>query len=113
MQVPPRLFVYDDSVELTEVLEAVYEPRGLCVERIRSNDGAPAQEHSGNSIQVMASGASGLRSTGSGRCVVIGRFGFEDCDTQPGHADSRYRLRSPFHFRDLISAIDQLLDSGD
>ena len=103
-----RVLVIDGLRETEEVLKAVLEPKGHCVNRIRAHEAAshPSDPnvvvvHSENGNSVPANSAEFLRVPH----VVIGsRSGFKCGD---------YYLQKPFQYPELIGAIERLLANSD
>lgn len=98
----------DGPSETTEVLRAVFEPRGHAVDRVRQS-----QLPSGGSPGVIVwhtteseDAAAAERFAGIPR-VVIGRARVTEsaCDTR--------RLTQPFEYRELLNAIESLLSPGE
>jgi hypothetical protein len=96
--------VVDGPSETTEVLRAVFEPRGHVVDRVRQS-----QLPSGNSPRVVVWHTSESeevsaadRFVGVPR-VVIGRARVNDA------ASGTHRFSQPFEYRELLGAIESLL----
>jgi hypothetical protein len=111
------LLVYDDAVETSEVLKAVYQPRGLSVQRVTSRTMAQTGSSPETSLMVVNSG-SFYRMPGreSRLSVVIGRLDVDDDSLQTaaaGDGERTCRLPSLFDYRELVSAIDRLLCVSD
>ncbi len=108
MNSTPTVLVYDDAVETSEVLAAVYRPRGFHVER---RSVAPPETGSKGTVVVLSQEAS--RSRARALRVVGGRADdpFGGPDRAGGAADCR--MSSLFEYRELVSAIDRLLSETD
>lgn len=109
-----RVVVVDGLAETEEVLKAVLEPRGLRVERIRAHATQTSDRDSSapNVLVLHADDAvqAKRRSWDGIPCVVIGSADISDSNRLSG--DSRY-LQKPFCYRELILAIEQLLDTDE
>lgn len=110
------LLVYDDAVETSEVLTAVYQPRGLSVQRVTSRTMAHTCSPPETSLMVVNSG-SFYRMPGreSRLSVVIGRLDVDDSLQTAAATDGERTCRLPslFDYRELVSAIDRLLCVSD
>jgi predicted SPOUT superfamily RNA methylase MTH1 len=112
MNSTPTVLVYDDAIETSEVLAAVYQPRGFEVRRLASR-GESAEGSNGSAVVVLSSReGEQSRETKTPRKVLIGRVLDETspCDERRVAA---CRLSSLFDYRELVSAIDRLLCETD
>jgi hypothetical protein len=101
----PTLVVFDEACDTAEVLAAVYEPRGIVVERRRPSLEA-VRTDSWPSVVLLDGRRNSVAECGSAR-ILIGTAVVPD-DTVGGITNSR--AMSPlFHFPDLIAAVDSLL----
>lgn len=111
MKSTPTVLVYDDAIETSEVLEAVYQPRGFDVRRMTSL-GARAGSPKCGGVVVLSSHAGESASESPPIRVLIGRV-----SEGPSHCDASRvaacRLSSLFDYRELVSAIDRLLCETD
>jgi hypothetical protein len=113
MSSSPTVLVYDDAIETSEVLKAVYQPRGFEVHRQPSPGQCRHGQTFGNSVVVLRSLFNKpSEKTEAPLKVLIGRFEGESLP----HDESRVaacRLSSLFDYRELVSAIDRLLCGSD
>ena len=111
MSSTPTVHVYDDALETSEVLAAVYQPRGFEVRRLTSRGESVGAEYS-SAVVVLTSHTNPTSPSAAPLKVLIGRVP----DTAP-HGDARRvdacRLSSLFDYRELVSAIDRLLCGTD
>jgi hypothetical protein len=101
----PTLVVFDEACDTADVLAAVYEPRGITVERRRPSL-EPASTECWPSVVLMDGDRSAAAAVDSPR-VLIGRAFYSD-DASARRATDR-TLSPLFHFPDLIAAVDSLL----
>ena len=107
-----RVLVVDGLLETEQVLRTVLEPRGLTVDRIRGDSTEPFPQDSPRpSVVVIHEDDARARSNGSNVWnevprVVIGSAEFSGSQTS---THDRHYLTKPFHYRELIQAIEQLL----
>ena len=98
------MVVIDGVPETAQVLQAVFEPRGHRVERVRSHSATSAKPIHG-SVLVLHDNAVGTRRSkyrGAPR-VVIGSMSSEAADP------SETRLSPMFQFAELVRAVEGLL----
>lgn len=109
-----RVLVIDGLSETEEVLRAVLEPRGLHVQRIRGSHSAPAAADAPPpSVIVLHDESHAARAPQWKHVprVIIGSATFPE---RAPTADRRQQyLAKPFHYRELIAAIEQLLATGE
>lgn len=101
----PTLVVFDEACDTAEVLAAVYEPRGIVVERRR-----PSLERERAQTWpsvVLRDGKDNSAAEAGSRCVVIGSAFVPDADSE--RTTDALALSPLFHFPDLIAAVDSLL----
>ncbi|HVJ68048.1 MAG TPA: hypothetical protein VM510_08700 [Caulifigura sp.] len=111
MPFSPTLLVYDDAVETSEVLAAVYQPRGFTVER-RTDFADSEQAGTGtNTVVLMHAGDRPMPLEQPLR-VVIGRANTAPRSDRPCEV-AACRISSLFDYRELVSAIDRLLCGSD
>jgi hypothetical protein len=112
MSSTPTLLVYDDAIETSEVLAAVYQPRGFEVRRLASPPTAADGREPGSAVVVLSSAGESAARTNGPLKVLIGR-----AHEEPLHAGARLvstcRLSSLFDYGELVSAIDRLLCGTD
>jgi predicted SPOUT superfamily RNA methylase MTH1 len=109
----PTVLVYDDAIETSEVLAAVYQPRGFEVRRLSSQ--CKSAEHSdyGGAVVVLSSReGEPSRQPKSTRKVLIGRV-VDQASGCEERGVAACRLSSLFDYRELVSAIDRLLCETD
>jgi DNA-binding response OmpR family regulator len=106
----PRVLVIDGLSETEEVLKAVLEPRGLTVDRIRGNSFEKTAEQPPSVVVIhldeprqTAAASNGFSDVPQ---VIIGSAEISGCC---GPAGAHQFLRKPFHYRELIQAIEGLL----
>jgi hypothetical protein len=99
-----KVVIIDGVPETAEVLQAVFEPRGHRVERIRSH-ATVCEKRTSNSVLVLHDDAEGTRRSqyGSAPRVVIGSITSEAADPSETH------LSSMFQFAELVRAVEDLL----
>jgi hypothetical protein len=112
MSSTPTVHVYDDALETSEVLAAVYEPRGFEVRRLTSRGESTDGAEYGSAVVVLSSHADPTSHATAPLKVLIGRIPGE-----VAHSDARRvaacSLSSLFDYRELVSAIDLLLCGTD
>jgi hypothetical protein len=108
-----RVLVVDGLLETEQVLRTVLEPRGLTVDRIRG-DSTESSPHDlpRPSVVVIHEDDARARSNGSNDWnevprVVIGSAEFSGRQTS---THDRHYLTKPFQYRELIQAIEHLLE---
>jgi hypothetical protein len=111
---PPLLLVCDDAPDTADVLEAVYTPRGVVVNRLRSGQAVPPAPAETPAVLVLNSAYAAAAPASQWDAVprvLIGRAHGpgEPSPVVSDRAPQCRRLASPFQFRELIQAIDQLL----
>ncbi len=109
-----RIVVVDGLSETEEVLKAILEPRGLQVTRIRTHDSvARFRETEPPHVVVVHGSAADVDEPSVGIWNSIPRvvIGFaHDAPTQVSERrTSTYFLNKPFHYAELIRAIERLL----
>ena len=106
-----RLVVVDGVPETVQVLRAVFEPRGHQVDRVRAFEFARlADEPDG--VLVLHDDGARPPATSNGRVprVIIGSIAAAaESDRLP---DAGPRLSQPFHYAELIRAVESLLAEG-
>jgi hypothetical protein len=112
MNSTPTVLVYDDAIETSEVLAAVYQPRGFEVRRLAPRGESAEGSNHGSAVVVLSSREGELPQAKTPRKVLIGRVLDETspCDERRIAA---CRLSSLFDYRELVSAIDRLLCETD
>ncbi len=115
-----RLLVVDGLAETEEVLRAIFEPRGMEIDRVRANsDRAACDTQDANVIvlheETTAQPAAGRKSSDVPR-VIIGRM--ERTQPTPRNgvtaaSSSERFLAEPFHYGELVQAIEDLLAGGE
>ena len=106
-----RVLVVDGLSETEQVLRAVLEPRGLTVDRIRSGRGelpAPAEPPSVVVLHLEEATAElpPVAASDDVPRVIIGTAEFAAAPS-PGDA----YLQKPFQYRELIRAIERLMET--
>ena len=102
-----RVLVIDGCRETAQVLKAVLEPQGLRVDRIRSE--ITRSEDSLPDVLVLHQ--QNPRTGTSSRWDHVPRVVIHEGSNRDERPDRRtHYLRQPFHYRELLSAIDRLLD---
>jgi hypothetical protein len=104
-----KVVVIDGVPETAQVLRAVLEPRGHRVERVRGFDPAAATPAPGSVLVLHDDGASDVgrrHKYGTAPRVVIGSVTSEP---QPTSAPGEQRIAQPFHYAELIRAVESLL----
>ena len=113
-----RVVVVDGVPETAQVLRAVFEPRGHQVDRVRGFDLAHSRSTEAGVLVVHDDGHSGgCRSTAPARAarVVIASFTSDDDaaasveSVAPYSTTNERRLAQPFHYAELIRAVESLL----
>lgn len=108
------VLVVDGLTETAQVLKAVLEPRGLRVNRIRARQrSAENVADASPSVIVLHEDSPPQASDvtarwGAAPRVIIGSAKLGD---QPSGQQREHYLQQPFHYGELISAIEQLLQS--
>lgn len=109
-----RVLLIDGLSETETVLRAVLEPRGHQVQRVRGQDSAEACRSSGRPNVLIvheetAPGAPRSRSRWPNvPRVIIGSA--ERADS--GEQNEAHRLQFPFHYRELVQAVERLLSES-
>lgn len=120
-----RVLVIDEISDTAEVLQAVLEPRGLAVNRVRRFDPSRyATIDSRPTIVVFDAESSGTESLATANAttwggwtnipqVIIGTVKGSDSDTGKPTAGTarRHYLQKPFQYSELIQAIELLIAS--
>jgi CheY-like chemotaxis protein len=113
-----RVLVVDEVSDTAEVLQAVLEPHGVSVSRVRRLDPAPAAASESRPAVVVLKAESlegTIRADLEGwqhvPQVIIGtvRLPAADLSGFQEAAAARRVLRSPFQFADLVQAIESLI----
>lgn len=105
-----QLVVVDGVPETTQVLRAVFEPRGYDVNRVRAFE-LPQFPRDRQSILVVhgegddGNGTAGTPSETSVPRVIIGSIAANSGDGASGD----HRLQQPFQYAELIRAVEALL----
>ena len=106
-----RVLVVDGLAETEEVLKAVLEPQGLEVNRIRTHFARTAPTHQPHVVILHedhnASDSPADDSWPDVPRVIIGSVRVPR--TEAGKDSREHYLSQPFHYRDLIQAVEQLL----
>lgn len=110
-----RLVVVDHSTETTDVLRAVFQPRGVSVERRRRP--SPKKSRSSDVFVLDEDSLDQGSTPGAGDWsnqtrVLIGSATHADREPQPACGADAY-LTKPFQYSELIQAIEQLLAERD
>jgi hypothetical protein len=109
----PTVLVYDDAFETSEVLAAVYEPRGFQVERIAAGPAGTEGHGEGNTVvRLRSPSAPSHPNHRPPFKVLIGRATAGLPAVETGHV-AACRLSSLFDYRELVGAIDRLLCDRD
>ncbi|QDT64644.1 hypothetical protein [Calycomorphotria hydatis] len=108
MNISPHVLVVDGLQETEQVLKAALEPQGHTVGRVRAYDHNLLPDESPR-VLVMheESGESSKYTPNQIPRVVIGSFEVQSSDTP---SVDRH-LRSPFDYRDLVGAVQALLQA--
>ena len=109
-----RVLVVDGLSETTQVLRAVFEPRGHRVDRVRAYELSSGKAGSANdglrsqppTVVVFHAAAGETARYGSGPHVVIGRMTVDEAAASCGER----HLPHTFQFAELIRAVQSLLD---
>ena len=111
MSSTPTVLVYNDAIETSEVLAAVYQPRGFEVRRLTSRDDSAAEHDYDGAVVVLSSYGEPSQPSKMPLKVLIGRVDeAPQCDARRVAA---CRLSSLFDYRELVGAIDRLLCGTD
>jgi DNA-binding response OmpR family regulator len=108
-----RVVVVDEIADTGEVLKAVLEPRGWHVDRVRRLDQVREADGAGRpTLMVVAAGESDVGvdadcSLADVPRVIIGTL--QVAAETPSASASRQYLAKPFHYAELLRAIDNLL----
>jgi hypothetical protein len=99
-----KVLIIDGAPETAEVLQAVFEPRGHRVERVRSH-AADCAQRTCDSVLVLHDDAAGTRRSRYGNAprVVIGSMTIAAADPSVAH------LSPMFQFAELVRAVEALL----
>jgi hypothetical protein len=103
-----RVLVVDGTEETELVLRAALEPRGLAVDRIRS-DQPPADDLPPRVIVLHDASATAIPNCSDWELVpriIVGSAKVAE------PASPQKQIGSPFHYRDLINAIQVFLDDA-
>ena len=109
-----RVLVVDGVSDTGEVLKAVLEPRGWQVDRVRRMDqfGEATRAERPDVMIVDVETTTGPelsdRELAEVPRVIIGSLRVTSPDDEPG-SPSRQYLTKPFHYAELLRAIDELL----
>ena len=112
-----RVLVVDEVSDTAEVLQAVLEPRGVTVNRVRRLDAsvAPANENRPAVVVLNAESLNGspgadLAGWQNVPQVILGTLRVPASAGEPANGGAARRmLRKPFHFAELIQAIESLI----
>jgi DNA-binding response OmpR family regulator len=113
-----RVLVVDEVSDTAEVLQAVLEPHGVSVSRVRRLDPATAAGSEKCPAVVVLKAESmegtipeGLEGWQHVPQVIIGTVRIPAADVGVSHAGAAARrvLQSPFQFADLVQAIESLI----
>ena len=115
-----RVLVVDEVPDTAEVLQAVLEPRGVTVNRVRRLDPAVAPEEENrpavvvlNAESIDGSPSTGLSAWQNVPQVIIGTLRFPASAGEPADgAVARRVLQKPFQFAELVQAIESLIGQG-
>jgi DNA-binding response OmpR family regulator len=115
-----RVLVVDEASDTAEVLQAVLEPRGVSVQRVRRLDRSAATLDECRPAVVVLN-AESMDGTSSADLalwqhvpqVIIGTIQIPSATVGASHAvgASRRVLRNPFQFAELLQAIESLIDA--
>ncbi|MBI3861530.1 MAG: response regulator transcription factor [Planctomycetia bacterium] len=110
------VLVVDEVSDTAEVLQAVLEPRGVAVSRVRRLDGPSGPVNRPPSVMVLDADAFGAAPTcGEGwrnvPQVIIGTVRSPDSEPPDGKGSrtARRYLQKPFQFAELVQAIESLI----
>ncbi|MBI3464893.1 MAG: hypothetical protein HY000_17830 [Planctomycetes bacterium] len=115
MRIAGNVLVIDDFADTAEVLRAVFEPRGVRVDRLSCRPSAFIVDEVQDAPTVVVidsdswkpSNPCAVRWPGSPR-VVLGR-GYAETRATAGHAPTTEFLSKPFQYSELVGAIEQLM----
>ncbi|WP_166824997.1 hypothetical protein [Thalassoroseus pseudoceratinae] len=116
-----RLLVVDGQAETTEVLRAIFEPRGMEIDRVKAETNrVSGNDQEANLIvlheQTDASSKSDDQRSAVPR-VIIGRMERSQprqaSKPTPESGSSERYLSEPFHYGELVQAIEDLLADAD
>ena len=118
MSKPDCVLVVDEISDTADVLQAVLEPRGVAVNRVRRLMEPAARDAAGRpSVMVLDAESLGGSALPSGKDwksipqVIIGTIrisGPESEDDRLANPERRY-LQKPFQFAELVQAIESLI----
>jgi hypothetical protein len=113
MHSSPTVLVYDDAIETSEVLAAIYRPRGFEVRRMASRETVAEGAGAGSAVVMLRSqGYESATTTNEPLRVLIGQASLAGPAGGGKHV-AACRLSSLFDYRELVSAIDRLLCGSD
>ncbi|QDT54899.1 hypothetical protein Pan44_29380 [Caulifigura coniformis] len=113
MKSTPKVLVYDDAFDTSEVLAAVYRPRGFEVERVSTRESHPPFQRGRGSVVVLRSPtADDDIADHPPLKVIVGRMAAGPAQTEARNV-AACRISSLFDYRELVSAIDRLLCGSD
>lgn len=113
-----RVLVVDESSDTAEVLKAVLEPRGMRVDRafraVSYGANLPSEPPSRLSLVVLdeeslASGVVDTQDWGAVPRIIIGGISIPSPQS-PGNGAPERHLQKPFHYAELLRAIDSLIN---
>ena len=115
-----RLLVVDGLAETEEVLRAIFEPRGMEIDHVKAKSNDSSCETQDANVIVLHEETTGQPVTGRHSSdvprVIIGRME----RTQPTRraeasaaSSSERFLAEPFHYGELVQAIEDLLADGE
>ena len=110
----PRVLVVDEVSDTEEVLRAVLEPRGMQVDRVRSERPASNAIVPLPAVVVIDAEKQPVRLRHSQEWksvpqVIIGSALFEDGAAAESGAAARRYLRKPFQYSELVQAIEHIV----
>jgi len=113
MKSTPTVLVYDDAFETSEVLAAVYRPRGFEVERVSSRESFRPSANCASNVVILRSpsGDDDIEHQPPFK-VVVGRMSVGPAQPEARSVEA-CRISSLFDYRELVSAIDRLLCGSD
>jgi DNA-binding response OmpR family regulator len=112
-----RVLVVDEVSDTAEVLQAVLEPRGVAVNRVRRLDSNVAFTNENRPAVVVLNAEALNHSTAADLAgwqdvpqVILGTLRVPASAGEPvGGGPARRILHKPFHFAELITAIEALI----
>ena len=112
-----RLLVVDGQSETAEVLRAIFEPRGLEIDRVKADTNRHTDAEQNANVVVLHEASNSHAASGSGTSdvprVIIGRMertrSSRSVSVTDAPSTSERYLAEPFHYGELIQAIEDLL----